>query len=120
MIQVIYFRGKSHVEEDSTQNYLVFQRMYRYFLKIGNTDYISERKSKGLPDKVIKLPSASNNSITPGLSYIGTKTRVKFSGNCLKQVKITFTHGTIANIYILYELSFSSHRYDDYPTLENW
>ena len=27
-----YFRGKSHFEEDGTQNYLVFQPMYRYFL----------------------------------------------------------------------------------------
>ena len=28
-----YFIGKSHVEEDGTQNYLVFQRMYVYILK---------------------------------------------------------------------------------------
>ena len=34
----IYFKGKSHFEEDSVQNYLVFQPMYRY-LKIGNSDY---------------------------------------------------------------------------------
>ena len=27
----IYFRGKSHFEEDDTQNYLVFEPMYRYF-----------------------------------------------------------------------------------------
>ena len=26
-----HFRGKSHFEEDGTQNYLVFQPMYRYF-----------------------------------------------------------------------------------------
>ena len=26
-----YFIGKSHFEEDDTQNYLVFQPMYRYF-----------------------------------------------------------------------------------------
>ena len=26
-----YFIGKSHFEEDGTQNYLVFQPMYRYF-----------------------------------------------------------------------------------------
>ena len=28
-----YFIGKSHVEEDGTQNYLVFQPMYIYILK---------------------------------------------------------------------------------------
>ena len=27
----IYFRGKSHFEDDSTQNYLVFQPIYKYF-----------------------------------------------------------------------------------------
>ena len=26
-----YFRGKSHFEEDGTQNYLVFQPIYKYF-----------------------------------------------------------------------------------------
>ena len=36
-----YFIGKSHFEEDGTQNYLVFQPMYRYFKMITNTDYIS-------------------------------------------------------------------------------
>ena len=35
-----YFIGKSHFEEDGTQNYLVFQSMYRYFKRIGNTDCI--------------------------------------------------------------------------------
>ena len=36
-----YFIGKSHFGEDGTQNYLVFQPMYRYFKMITNTDYIS-------------------------------------------------------------------------------
>ena len=30
-----YFRDKSHFEEDGTQNYVVFQPMYRYFKKIA-------------------------------------------------------------------------------------
>ena len=34
-----YFIGKSHIEEDGTQNYLVFQPMNKYF-KIGNSDYV--------------------------------------------------------------------------------
>ena len=36
-----YFRGKSHFEEDDTQNYLVFQPTYRYFQMTANTKYIS-------------------------------------------------------------------------------
>ena len=36
-----YFIGKSHFEENSTQNYLVFQPINRYFKLIVNTLYIS-------------------------------------------------------------------------------
>ena len=31
-----YFRGKSHFEEDDTQNYLVFQPTYRCFKRIAS------------------------------------------------------------------------------------
>ena len=84
-----YFKGKQYFDEGSgKQNYLVFQPMYRYFKVITNTDYISSWKSKGLSDESIKPPTASNNSINPALNYYGTKTRVKFTGSCLKQPKI--------------------------------
>ena len=37
-----YFIGKSHSEEDGTQNYLVFQPMYRYFkISLGNELHFS-------------------------------------------------------------------------------
>ena len=39
-----YFIGKSHFEEDGTQNYLVFQPINRYFKVIANTDYVSSWK----------------------------------------------------------------------------
>ena len=99
-----YFIGKSHFEEDGTQNYLVFQPMYRYFKMITNTDYISSWKSKGLSDESIKPPTTSDNSLTPALNYYGTKTRVKFIGSCLKQPKISYTHEKIVNIYIVINL----------------
>ena len=35
-----YFIGKSHFEEDGTQNYLVFQLLNKYFKLIANTDYV--------------------------------------------------------------------------------
>ena len=57
--------------------------MHRYFKRIGNTDYISEWKSKGLSDEIIKPPSTKNNSLAPALSYFRTKTRVKFNGSGL-------------------------------------
>ena len=57
---------------------------------ITNTDYISSWKSKGLSAESIKPPTTSDNSFNPALNYDGTKTRVKFTGTCLKQSKISF------------------------------
>ena len=79
-----YFIGKSHFEEDGTQNYLVFQPMYRYFKRIVDSNYILEWKSKGFSDESIKPPSAPHIFLNPSLDYLGTKTKVRFSGSCLK------------------------------------
>ena len=117
----IYFRGKRHFEEDGTQNYLVFQSMYRY-LKIiagvGNSRYIYYWESKGLSDEGISSIKTSNYSITPNLNFCDTKTRVEFNRSCLKQVKVTFNHSQLVNIYIAYEIS-KSINISDYPTLED-
>ena len=109
-----YFIGKSHFEEDDTQNVLVFQPMNKYLKVNANTDYVSPWKSKGLSAETIKPPATSDNSLTPALSYCGTKTRVKFTGSCLKQPNELFDLKTIVNIYIVYELdASSSNSYDD-------
>ena len=113
-----YFIGKSHFEEDGTQNYLVFQPLIKYLKLIANIDYISSWKSKGLYAETIKPPSTSDNSLTPGVSYCDTKTRVKFTGSCLKQPKISYTHRTIVNIYTVYELGASGSNHSD-STLKN-
>ena len=116
-----YFIGKSYSEEDGTQNNLVFQPMCRYFKRIAavrNCKYVFYWQSKGLSDERINSITASNYSVTPFLDYYGTKTRVEFSGNCLKQGKITYTHGKVVNIYTVYEIS-KSINISDYPTLEN-
>ena len=112
-----YFIGKSHFEEDGTQNYLVFQPINKYFKVITNTDYVSSWKSKGLSAEIIKPPATADNSLTPTLSYYGTKTKVKFNGSCLKQPKPSYTHGKTVNIYSVYELGASSSHSDD-PTLK--
>ena len=54
-----YFIGKSHFEEDGTQNYLVFQPISRYFKvnTITNTDCILSWKSKRLSPESIKPPT---------------------------------------------------------------
>ena len=83
-----------------------------------NTDYISSWKSKELSAESIKPLTTSDNSLTPALNYYGTKTRVKFTGSCLKQSKISYNHGKLVNIYIVYELGASSCHIND-PTLKN-
>ena len=113
-----YFIGKSHFEEDDTQNYLVFQPIFRYFKvnTINNTDYILSWKSKGLSVETINPPTTG---FSPSINYVGNKIRVKFNGSCLKQSnKLTYTYKTIVNIYIVYELGASSSNNID-PTLKN-
>ena len=75
-------------------------------------------QSVGLSDERIISVKASSLSITPFLDYYGTKTRVEFNGSCLKQSKITYTHGKIVNIYIFYETS-KNNNISNYPSLEN-
>ena len=87
MIQVIF--GKSHFEEDGTQNYLVFQPINRYFKIITDIKYITSWQSLGLSDENIEPPSTSDNSLTPFTHYRGNIIRVKFSRSLsLKQPKI--------------------------------
>ena len=60
----------------------------------------------------------SDNSLTPLIDYVGNKTRLQFSGNCLKKPKLQYTHGAIVNIYIVYELGASGSNNSD-RTLKN-
>ena len=111
-----YFIGKSHFEEDGTQNYLAFQPINKYFKLYAKTLHILSRQSKGLSTETID-PHTTNLSLL--INYFGNKIRVKFTGSCLKQSnKLTYTYGKVVNIYIVYELSASS-SYSDDPTLKN-
>ena len=80
------------------------KKLNKYFEVTTNTKYVWSWKSKGLSDESVKPPATSDNSVTPLLIYCGTKTRVLFDGDCLKQNKVTFNNGKIANIYIVYEI----------------
>ena len=110
-----YFIGKSHFDEDGSQNYSVFQPIIRYFKLVANTDYVVSWKSKGLSAESIKPPATSDNSLTPRLNYYSNKVRVKFTGSCLKQSAISYNHEKV--VYIVYELGASSSHNND-PTLK--
>ena len=71
-----------------------------------------------MSDESIKAPTTSNKMLNPLLNYVGNKIKVKFNEDCLKQEKITFSHGKIVNMYIVYEIQ-KSVNINDYPTIEN-
>ena len=71
-----------------------------------------------MSDKRLNSNAASNYVINPKLIFYGTKTRVEFNGSCLKQDKVTYSHGAIVNIYIAFEIS-KNYNISSYPKLEN-
>ena len=71
-----------------------------------------------MSDESINAPTTSNTFLDSSLDFVGTKVRIRFSEDCLRQEKITFNHGEIVNIYIVYEIE-KSINIRSYPTLEN-
>ena len=74
-------------------------RCFKRVAGVGNGYHIYVWKSKGLSDENITALSTTDYSLNQKLTYFGTKTRVEFSGSCLKQNKIIYlinykiTHG---------------------------
>ena len=89
--------------------------MYKYLKKKSNTGNISGWKSKGLSDEASKPP---DNSLAPTLGYDNKRMYLEFNRGCLKQDKITYNHGKIVNIYIVYDLK-STLNYNADFNLEN-
>ena len=91
------------------------------FTELYTGNYIYFWKSKGLSDENITPPTTSDYRHSLQLSYYGTKTRVKFDGSCLKQDKVTFNHGKVVSIYIVYEITkvVDLSGNNNYPTIEN-
>ena len=90
--------------------------MYKY-LKKNSTISISSWESKGLYNEVIKPP---DNSLVPAVKFTGKRMYVKFSGSCLKQDKITFSHGKTVNIYIVYDLKSNLNNFNSTLILFVW
>ena len=85
-----YFTGKSHFDEDSAQNYLVFQPTLKYFTL--NSNWITKWKSKGLPNESLENVSTTRNTLTPSVNYYGDKIRLSFTGSVLQQKTVTYSH----------------------------
>ena len=74
-----------------------------------------------MSDENVTPPATRDYRLNPQLSHYGTKTRVEFDGSCLKQEKVTFNHGKVVNIYIVYEITKIAivGNYDNHPTLQD-
>ena len=70
-----------------------------------------------MSNESIKPPTTTGNILTPELNYYGPKTKIKFTGSCLKQSICILTHEKVVNIYIVYELGASSSNTSD-PTIK--
>ena len=116
-----YFRGKSYVDEDGTQNYYIFQPISKCLkvAYVNNINYILSWKSRGLND--IKIESIKTNNYLLNLrtdNYDMSKIRIKFNGSFLNRFPLTILYRDIVNIYIVYEIT-SDYSSINYPTLEN-
>ena len=79
--------------------------MYKYLKLLDNdNNYISSWESKRLSNGKISSSMTSNYSLAPKLVYRNARMKVEFTGIFLKQGKVTYTHGGIINIYIVYKL----------------
>ena len=67
----------------------------------GVIDRVLSWRSKGISNESIKLPTTSDNSLNPRLSYYGTKMRVQFTKSCLKHSNFTFTQKSGKYLYRL-------------------
>ena len=85
-----YFRGKYYFGDDGTQNYLVFQPVYKYFEMVGNK--VSSWESNGLSNEKINSAYTSNANRAPKQVYENARIKLKLDGVFLKQDKVTYNH----------------------------
>ena len=81
-----YFCGKNYFDEDGTQNYYIFQPIFKYLkvAYVNNINYILSWKSRGLNDIKIESIKTNNYLLNPCTgNYDMSKIRIKFNGSFL-------------------------------------
>ena len=80
--------------------------MYKYFKTFieNNSTFIFSWESKGLSNERISFTKTSNYDQSPYLVYDNARIKLEFRRDLLKQDKVTYNHGPIVNIYIVYRL----------------
>ena len=81
--------------------------MHKYLKTVTPNNKITEIlpwESNELSNEKISSIITSNYSLVPNLINRSARLKAQFHGRFLKQYKVTYTHGPIANIYIVYKL----------------
>ena len=97
-----FFRGSYYYNQNS---YFPFESRSKSFSKSGGS--IRSWKSTGIHNDSndTDLFSVNNsNNVSPTLLNQDNRLGLTFSGNYMKQNKVGHAHGTVVNIYIVYEL----------------
>ena len=81
-------------------------------------DEVSSWVSKGSSNEKNSSVSNSNSTVSK-IVYDNARIKVKFNGNLLKQNKVTYNHGSIVSIYIVYRLTPKINLGGIGPTLQN-
>ena len=75
--------------------------MYKYFEKTG--DKVSSWKSKGLRDEKFFFTVTFTDKFARKVIYDNAGIKVRLNGDLLRQNQVTYNHGPIVNIYMVYE-----------------
>ena len=80
--------------------------MYKYFKTFSenNLILIFSWESKGLSNEKIDSTKTLNYDQSSRLVYNNARIKLRFSRSILKQNKVTYSHGPIVNIYVVYRL----------------
>ena len=101
-----FVSGKSYLNNDRSQNYLIFQLIFKTFtMPTGDTNTNIVWNSKGLSGGSINPLATDNNSLAPKLNrkkWIHNS-KIAVEGSYLNQDKATFTNRNVVNMFIIYE-----------------
>ena len=80
--------------------------MYKYFKTFteNNLILISSWESKGLSNEKIDSAKTFNYDQSPRIVYNNARIKLRFSRSIVKQNKVTYSHGPMVNIYVVYRL----------------
>ena len=83
-----------------------FTSIFTRVIATDNNTYVDYWQSNRVSNEKLNAPNTNtNNHQAPILKYNGSTISLQFSGDCLKQNKVSYNHGKIVNIYCIYRLS---------------